>query len=80
MRPVAIPSRRDDVSSRPTALSARPVRVRYSHTSARTARTTTAMKAIGTKPTLVVRPSMTSLVDGALGVIPEEERRALRGC
>ena len=67
MRPVAIPSRRDDVSSRPTALVARPVRVRYSHTSPATARTTTAMKAIGTKPTLFVRPLMTSLEMGPSG-------------
>ena len=67
MRPVAIPSRRDDVSSRPTALIAKPVRVRYSHTSARTARTTTTTKAIGTKPTLLVRPSMTSLEMGPSG-------------
>ena len=67
MRPVAIPSRRDEVSSRPTARIASPVRVRYSQTSRATASTTTPMKAIGTKPTLVVRPSMTSLLIGPSG-------------
>ena len=67
MRPVAIPIRRDDVSSRPTALIASPVRVRYSHASPRTASTTTAMKAIGTKLTLVVSRSMTSMLMGPSG-------------
>ena len=51
--PVDIPSRRDEVSSRPTARSAIPGRDRYSHRSARATRQTTAMNARGMNPRLV---------------------------
>ena len=67
MRPVDIPSRRDEVSSRPTARTAVPVRVRYSQTSASTTRTTTPMNATGMKPMLVFSASMTSLLIGPSG-------------
>ena len=52
-RPVFVPRRRADVSSRPTARIESPPRVRYSQRSQATASTTTPMKAIGKKPTLV---------------------------
>ena len=67
MRPVDIPSRRADVSSRPTARTAMPVRDRYSQRSASTTRTITPMKATGMKPMLVVSASMTSLLIGPSG-------------
>jgi len=67
IQPVAIPTRRDDVSSRPTARIASPVRVRYSQMSPATASATTAMKAIGTKLTLFVSPSTAPLEMGPSG-------------
>ena len=80
MRPVPIPSRRDDVSSRPTARSARPVRVRYSHTSASTARTTTPMNASGTKLDARRQRVDDVAVDRALGMVAQPAATRPGGC
>ena len=67
--PVRIPSRRDDVSSNPTARSASPGRERYNHQSPTTASITTPMNANGIKLTVELSLATTSLLIGPSGAL-----------